>query len=119
MFELVGWQTQIDIPCNRDDEVFVRKHEKRKAFHLGSNSSCRQHIRTHYEEYQQRCAADNIPENHHAVPREVLDAQKKDGAQMSLVGMFAKSPGPRAFSRDEVLKCVAEFIVCDDQVGSK
>ena len=119
MFELVGWQTQIDIPCNRDNEVFVQKRGKRKVFHLGSNLSCHQHIRTHYEEYRQCCAADNIPENHHAVPWEVLDAQKKDGAQTSSVSMFAKSPGLRAFLCDEVLKCMAEYIVCDDQVGSK
>ncbi|KIM58355.1 hypothetical protein SCLCIDRAFT_55519, partial [Scleroderma citrinum Foug A] len=55
----------------KEDEIFVRKNGKRKAFHLGSNSSCRQHIRIHYEEYQQRCVEGGIPENDHAVPREI------------------------------------------------
>ena len=112
----------IDLLFNREDEVFVQKFGKRKTFHLGSNSSCHQHICVHYEMYQQCCATDNILENHHAVPWEILDAQqdmKKDSEQTSLDGLFPKCPGPRAFLQDEVLKCMAEFIVCDDQVGSE
>ena len=55
--------------ANREDKIFVQKYGKRKAFHLGGNSSCRQHIRIHYKEYQQCCAEGNIPENDHAVTK--------------------------------------------------
>lgn len=108
---------------NREDEIFVRKNGKRKAFHLGSNSSCRQHIRIHYEEYQQRCVEGGIPENDHAVPREILERRRQVkvgtavGGQTSLDGVFPKGRSPHAFSREVVLKRVAEFVVCDDQVG--
>ncbi|KIM55593.1 hypothetical protein SCLCIDRAFT_85934, partial [Scleroderma citrinum Foug A] len=61
----------------KEDKIFVQKYGKRKAFHLGGNSSCRQHIRIHYKEYQQRCAEGNIPENDHAVPHEILEKQRR------------------------------------------
>ncbi|KAF9230185.1 hypothetical protein BU15DRAFT_57513 [Melanogaster broomeanus] len=35
----------------REDNRFVAKNGKRKAFHVGGNSSCRQHIHGHYELY--------------------------------------------------------------------
>ncbi|KAF9245220.1 hypothetical protein BU15DRAFT_9901, partial [Melanogaster broomeanus] len=47
-------------------------HGKWKAFHLGSNSSCRQHIRAHYELYQEQCNKLEIVENPHVVPRELV-----------------------------------------------
>ncbi|KAJ8579841.1 hypothetical protein M405DRAFT_717986, partial [Rhizopogon salebrosus TDB-379] len=53
-------------------ETFVKENGKRKAFHLGSNSSCRQHIRSHYEFYKARCRELGIRENHYAMPREML-----------------------------------------------
>ncbi|KAG1849309.1 hypothetical protein DFJ58DRAFT_662469, partial [Suillus subalutaceus] len=34
---------------------FVKDNGKRKVFHLGSNSSCRQHICSHYKFYKARC----------------------------------------------------------------
>jgi hypothetical protein len=46
----------------------VKKHGKRKAFHVGSNSSCRQHIRSHFEVYEARCKEEGIIVHHHAVP---------------------------------------------------
>ncbi|KAF9222251.1 hypothetical protein BS17DRAFT_669368, partial [Gyrodon lividus] len=58
---------------------FVAKNGKRKAFHVGGNSSCRQHIRGHYELYRERCAEEKIEENHHAIPRDVLnELQEKE-----------------------------------------
>lgn len=64
-----------------------------------------------------RCAEQGIAVNHHAKPREMVGAEgKKKGKQATLEGAFAKAPGPRAFSRDDVLRAVAEFVVCDDQV---
>ncbi|KIK91932.1 hypothetical protein PAXRUDRAFT_126493, partial [Paxillus rubicundulus Ve08.2h10] len=48
---------------------------KWKAFHVGSNSSCRQHIRGHYDLYATRCADAGLREHHHAVPREIKRAR--------------------------------------------
>ncbi|KAG6372845.1 hypothetical protein JVT61DRAFT_7273 [Boletus reticuloceps] len=41
--------------CNvcKDDEKYIQKHTKWKAFHVGSNSSCHQHIRSHYALYKE------------------------------------------------------------------
>ena len=111
--------------ANREDKIFVQKYGKRKAFHLDGNLSCCQHIRIHYKEYQQRCTEGNIPENDHAVPHEILEKQRrakvgtKVGSQTSLDSVFPKGCIPHAFSREVVLKRVAEFVVCDDQVGSE
>ncbi|KIM55480.1 hypothetical protein SCLCIDRAFT_80300, partial [Scleroderma citrinum Foug A] len=52
-------------------EVFIVKHTLWKAFHVSSNLSCHQHIRSHYELYKAHCAKWNIPEHHHAVPHEL------------------------------------------------
>ncbi|KIM68361.1 hypothetical protein SCLCIDRAFT_84732, partial [Scleroderma citrinum Foug A] len=61
----------------KKDKIFVQKYSKRKAFHLGGNLSGHQHIRIHYKEYQQHCTEGNIPENDHAVPREILEKQRR------------------------------------------
>ena len=88
---------------------------------MGSNSSCRQHICSHYALYQECCTEQNLKEHHHAVPRAIAKARKqakeqeKDG-QWMLDGVFQKASKPNEFSRDAVLKAVAEFVVCDDQV---
>lgn len=104
----------------RDDEKFTKKYGKRKAFHLGSNSSCRQHIRGHYALYKERCAEQQLKEHHHAVPRDIararLETKKQEKAgQLTLDGVYKKE-AVKVFSREEVLKAVAEFVVCDDQV---
>ena len=46
-------------------------------------------------------------------------AKKKGMGQMTLDGQFFKamSSGTRVFLREDVLKLVAEFVVCDDQVS--
>ncbi|KAF9232797.1 hypothetical protein BU15DRAFT_31894, partial [Melanogaster broomeanus] len=56
--------------CNecRSDEKLIRAHGKRKVFHLGLNSSCRQHIRSHFEIYKMRCEEKGIKVHHHTVP---------------------------------------------------
>ena len=104
----------------RDDEKFTKKYGKRKAFHLGSNSSCRQHIRGHYALYKERCAEQQLKEHHHAVPRDIararLETKKQEKAgQLTLDGVYKKE-AVKVFLREEVLKAVAEFVVCDDQV---
>jgi hypothetical protein len=107
----------------RDDKDYIRKNGRRKAFHIGSNSSCRQHIRGHYALYKERCAELNLKENHHAIPRDIVRAkaeerkQRKDG-QQKLDGIVQKASQPAEFSREGILEAVAKFVVCDDQVGN-
>lgn len=88
---------------------------------MGSNSSCRQHIRRHYTLYQERCARQGLKEHHHAVPRAIAKERKQakqqeDDGQRTLDGVFRKASKPNQWSKDMVLKAVAEFVVCDDQV---
>ena len=96
--------------ANREDKIFVQKYGKRKAFHLGGNLLCCQHIQIHYKEYQQHCAEGSIPENDHAVPHEILEKQRRAkvgtevGSQMSLDSMFPKGRILHAFLREVVLK---------------
>jgi hypothetical protein len=71
--------------------------------------------------YQERCKEENLHENQHAVPRDLLCAREKEkrekkAGQRNLDEMFQKAEKPKEFSRDNVLKAVAEFAVCDDQV---
>lgn len=42
-----------------------------KAFHKGGNSSCRAHIRKHYEIYKEKCEKADVPVNHWAIPQEI------------------------------------------------
>ncbi|KAG2366424.1 hypothetical protein BDR07DRAFT_1254858, partial [Suillus spraguei] len=56
-------------------EIFVKQNGKCKAFHLGSNSSCHQHICGHYEFYQAKCKELGITEHHYAIPHELLNLQ--------------------------------------------
>jgi hypothetical protein len=108
----------------RADAELIKKHGKRKAFHTGGNSSCRAHIRKHYELYKQRCKDGNIPENHHALPRplwkELQEAKNKPKAmqQGKLDRVFETLKSPVEFTREGVLHAVAKFIACDDQVRS-
>ncbi|KIK76897.1 hypothetical protein PAXRUDRAFT_59589, partial [Paxillus rubicundulus Ve08.2h10] len=60
----------------KEDEVFVAKNGKRKAFFLGRNSSCRQHIHVHYDLYRERCVKQRIVKNHHAVPRDIQEERQ-------------------------------------------
>ncbi|KIM50331.1 hypothetical protein SCLCIDRAFT_145794, partial [Scleroderma citrinum Foug A] len=60
--------------CKHNKEFLLRKG-KRKAFHMGGNSSCQQHIWIHYSIYQARCAEHGIKENHYTVPHEVKNAR--------------------------------------------
>jgi hypothetical protein len=103
---------------SRDDEIFIKQNGKRKVFHLGSNSSCCQHICGHYKFYQTKCKELGITEHHYAIPCELLDLQSNGlkGKQMKIDGLFQKVEKKQEFSRDSVLHAVAEFIVCDDHV---
>ncbi|KIM57751.1 hypothetical protein SCLCIDRAFT_69324, partial [Scleroderma citrinum Foug A] len=61
----------------RDNAAYVAKYGKWKTFHLGSNSACQQHIHLHYKLYQQQCTEQNIAENNHAIPWEVLEERRQ------------------------------------------
>ncbi|KAH9180291.1 hypothetical protein EDB89DRAFT_1900232 [Lactarius sanguifluus] len=67
-----------------------------KSFFTGSNTSCRQHIRQHYEFYSQQCKEKGIEESERCVPSKTLQKQKtvakRQGTEMvqtKVDGMFA------------------------------
>jgi hypothetical protein len=100
--------------------VFVQKEGKRKAFHTSSNSSCRVHIRQHYELYQRKCKEANIPEHHWAVPRLIWNerevSQKHGKVQATLDLAVTKLVGPQVFTRKNLLHVVTQFVTVDNQV---
>ena len=58
--------------------------------------------------------------NHRAVPPEILDVskkKKKGGVQLKLDPELLKVVRPKEFTKEEILHCVAQFIVCDEQVS--
>jgi hypothetical protein len=63
-----------------------------------------------------------LKESHHAIPHNIVRAKleerrmKKEGKQ-KLDGIVRKASQLVEFSREGVLKAVAEFIVCDNQVS--
>jgi hypothetical protein len=106
----------------RNDEEFVKKNGKRKAFFTGGNSSCRQHIRQHYTIYQERCKEADLPEHHWAIPRPLWRKMQegkrgeKVTKQGTLDGMLVETLICPAFTRENVLHMVMQFVAVDDQV---
>ena len=96
------------------------KGGKRSAFFTGGNSTCQAHIRCHYNVYKERCKENGIPENHHAIPRDLLkqmeEEKSKGKKQTKIDNILDKSTAPREFTREGVLHAVAQFVACDDQV---
>jgi hypothetical protein len=98
---------------------------KRKAFHTGSNSSCRQHIRQHYDEYKKRCKEEKIPEHHWAIPRQIWKKMEEDkrGVKRERQGTLdgfrkpKEQMEPLVFTREKVLHSVTQFVAVDDQVN--
>jgi hypothetical protein len=78
----------------------MKRHGKAKAFFTGGNSSCRHHIRQHYQLYKERCKAAKVPEHHWAIPRPIWNEMEalKDGRraekQGNLDGIVQKVQGP-------------------------
>ena len=97
------------------------KGGKRSAFFTGGNSTCRAHIHSHYDVYRECCKEKGIPENHHAIPREILkqmeEEKLKGKKQTKIDNMLEKSRAPHEFTREGVLHAVAQFVACDDQVA--
>ena len=99
------------------------KENLKKAFFTGGNSSCRAHIRQHYEIYKVRCKDGNIPVNHHAIPRNIFrqmkeDKKRKGGTQATLDRMLEKTAEVKTYSREGATHAIAQFVACDDQVGA-
>lgn len=101
----------------------VAKKGLRKCFISGGTSSCRTHIRTHYSEYTERCKKAGISEHHWALPRKLVkereQLQKREEGTIEAMG-FKPKPGHTTlepFSKESVLKYVAKFVVCTDQVS--
>jgi hypothetical protein len=111
----------------RDDKKFVAKNGKRKAFHIGGNSSCRTHLRQHYDIYKERCEAKGIPVNHWAIPRalwkkmeeeqveETRGRSTKKQVQQQLD--FKGVTGPQEFTRAGALHSIAKLIATNNQVS--
>jgi hypothetical protein len=108
------------LPNDRTDEKVVKNGGLRTAFFVGGNSSCRSHIRQHYELYQQRCKDENIPENHHAIPQPIwkqMNEEKNGKTQAKPDGMIEKVQGPREFTCKSALHAITQFVACNDQVS--
>ena len=120
-------EKETDSTRARADASFIKAHGKRKAFHKGGNSSCRTHIRQHYELYVRKCEEANLPINHWAIPREIWRVmeeekeaanrgrltQKQQQQQLS----FKTVTGPREFTRAAVLHAVTKLIATNNQVS--
>ena len=93
------------------------KGGKRSTFFTGGNSTCRAHIRGHYDVYKERCKEKDILENHHAIPRDILKEMQEEKSmgkkQIKIDNILQKSTGPQEFSRERVLRAVAQFVACD------
>ncbi|EDR01052.1 uncharacterized protein LACBIDRAFT_312616 [Laccaria bicolor S238N-H82] len=62
----------------KGDEAFVKAHGKCKAFHKGGNSSCRAHIRQHFDLYKQKCEKEDIPMSHWAIPHNIWKTMEEE-----------------------------------------
>ena len=91
----------------------------RKAFHKGSNSSNRFHIRQHFDIYQERCEKGKIPVNHWAIPPKIVKARVAEVAQDDGQQKLGFKPmiGPHEFTRAGTLHAVANLIATNNQVS--
>lgn len=97
----------------------------RKCFLTGSNSSCRNHIRSyHYDEYKARCEAAKPPImlNQRCIPADVSLAEGKekraraDQSVQQKLG-FSMVVKPVEYTREGVLDVVVSHVACDSQVS--
>ena len=92
----------------------------RKAFFLGNNvSTLRYHIRSHFTIYQERCRKDGIEIHQRAIPEDTKVTKRGHGEQTTLDGAMVRPRGPQTFTQLAILRAVAQFIVCDDQVSEE
>ena len=109
----------------RADEHFIKLHSKRKAFFKGGNSSCRMHIRQHFELYKEKCEKGDIPIHHWAIPRSIWkemedEKEAKERGQLTKKQQqldFKTVTGPREFTRAGTLHAVTMLIATNYQVS--
>jgi len=112
---------------SRANEHFVKLNRKHKAFHKGVNSSCRLHIRQHYDLYKEKCEKAELPINHWAIPREIWKVMEEN-KELEKQGQLTKKKqqqmldfkgvtGPHEFTRAGILHAVAKLIATDNQVS--
>jgi hypothetical protein len=99
----------------------------RKAFFKGGNSTCRFHLRQHYERYKEKCGAADVAINHWAIPRKIWQAMeeekelaeqgRKTKKQAQQLLAFESVVGPREFTRGGTLHAMAKLISTNNQVG--
>jgi len=120
-FRAITHDTYLEGPLCRDDKAFTDSKGLHRAFFTGSNTSCRTHIRYHYDVYKIKCEADNLPMNDRCIPRDLWEkVQTKSGGlstQTTLDSVVQVSKGPKEFSRDALLHALAQLVACDDQVS--
>jgi len=115
---------EVNSPKIRNDPEFLTAEGKRKAFHTGGNSSCRAHIRQHYDLYKDLCKQANITEQHWAIPRliwremEAARRGKKPGPKQRTLEFIAKDDAPLTFTHENLLHVVTQFVAVDDQVST-
>ena len=108
--------------CVRGSDELMKKHSKVKAFFTGGNSSCRYHIRQHYDLYKEQCENANIPEHHWVIPQPLWKEMQalKNGIkvekQANLDVIVLKAKGPCKFIHNGLQDAITWFITCDDQV---
>ncbi len=92
----------------------------RRTFYLGGNTSCRKHIRQHWDVYEKQCKEKNIPMSITCMPPEILakyNEELKPGPKQTTLDGLVDVLRPKEFSREGLLDAVARFITCDDQVS--
>jgi hypothetical protein len=97
----------------------IKKHGKLAGFFRGGNSTCRTHIRKHYNLYSQKCEEQGIEENERCVPPEIARAREKTAGgkgmiQMQLDTMLTVDKSRNEFSREAILKAVTQLVACTD-----
>jgi len=110
----------------REDEQFTKLYGKRKALHKGGNSSCRFHIRQHYNVYKKKCDDAGIPVAHWAIPRDIwkaMEEAKEEAKRGRLTKKqtqqqldFQSVTGPREFTRARTLDAITKLIATNNQV---
>ena len=115
-----------DLLAGRNNEAFTKLKGKQKAFFKGSNSTCRFHIRQHYEVYKEKCEKEDILMSHWAIPWPIWKAMEEEKEeqergqsvkkQVQQKLDFKTMTGPREFTRSGVLHAVAKLIVTNNQV---
>ena len=103
----------------RSNEAFIKEKGLRACFFKGLNTTCRHHIRRHYDVYKQKCEAEKITMKDRCVPRPLWRKMQDDvlcGKQRMLDKHIQKLLPVTEFSKPAILAAVAQLIACDDQV---